>query len=78
MIRRQVNRMRTIYDSRLLLVDDNVELCRMLTDMLRREGFSMRRRQTAAGGGDAAFYGGWASGCGKQGLSGSGSGDIGY
>ena len=32
--------MRTIYDSRLLLVDDNVELCRMLTDMLRREGFS--------------------------------------
>lgn len=41
--------MRTIYDSRLLLVDDNVELCRMLTDMLRREGFPMRRRQTAAG-----------------------------
>lgn len=32
--------MKTIYDSRLLVVDDNAALCRMLKDMLRREGFS--------------------------------------
>ena len=31
--------MNTIYDSSLLLVDDNEDLCRMLTDMLCREGF---------------------------------------
>jgi hypothetical protein len=70
--------MRTIYDSRLLLVDDNVELCRMLTDMLRRGGFFQCGGGKQLPGGDAAFYGGWASGCGKRGLSGSGSGDIGY
>lgn len=29
--------MNTIYDSSLLLVDDNEDLCRMLTDMLCRE-----------------------------------------
>ena len=28
--------MNTIYDSSLLLVDDNEDLCRMLTDMLCR------------------------------------------
>lgn len=32
--------MNHIYDSRLLIVDDNAELCRMLVDMLSREGFS--------------------------------------
>ena len=31
--------MNSIYDGRLLVVDDNEELCRMLTDMLHREGF---------------------------------------
>ncbi len=31
--------MNHIYDSRLLIVDDNAELCGMLVDMLSREGF---------------------------------------
>ena len=31
--------MNSIYDGKLLVVDDNEELCRMLVDMLRREGF---------------------------------------
>ena len=39
--------MNTIYDSSLLLVDDNEDLCRMLTDMLCREGFGMWSRQEA-------------------------------
>ncbi len=55
--------MNSIYDGRLLVVDDNEELCRMLTDMLRREGF----RQVCDGGnllpaGAFGFYGGRASG----------------
>ena len=31
--------MNSIYDSRLLVVDDNEELCKMLLDMLTREGY---------------------------------------
>ena len=44
--------MNTIYDSSLLLVDDNEDLCRMLTDMLCREGF---RNVEAAGSCAEAF-----------------------
>lgn len=44
--------MNTIYDSSLLLVDDNEELCRMLTDMLYREGF---RNVDSAGSCEEAF-----------------------
>lgn len=44
--------MNTIYDSSLLLVDDNEELCRMLTDMLYREGF---RNVVSAGSCEEAF-----------------------
>ena len=44
--------MNTIYDSSLLLVDDNEDLCRMLTDMLCREGF---RNVESAGSCEEAF-----------------------
>ena len=58
--------MNSIYDGRLLVVDDNEELCRMLTDMLHREGFrqvenrvnaSLRVRHTVIATGGSVIYG---------------------
>ncbi len=46
--------MRYVYECRILIVDDNEELRKMICGMLRKEGFSFV--DTAAGCSDALFY----------------------